>query len=544
MIYLCIPVHNEEPTIGPLLWKLRKTLTDAEFRRDFRIVVLDDASSDGTGEALDRYRRTLPLTVLRSDQRLGYGRAVDRLLRHVVGECTYPKRDAAIVLQADFSEDPSAVADLVRAIEGGADIVAGHEVTAEGDAVPSNVRWARRAVPWVLGSIYRKAPVSDPLCGFRAYRVIVLKKALREFEDGAISAAAEPWLANLEMLSHIAPHARRIDEVEVRVRRDERVRSSRFEAIPTLKMLWKRRRAIAWPAAATTVASLILASTLVFGGALQGQTGLIFAAAQDTTDTITDNIPGQSVPLELRLVDEVQQFAPPAVPFSVGEHLRYGVKLGIFNVGEGDMVVHGVDTIRGVPSYHVSMGLNASALFGAAKVRDRFESWLDVRTLASRRFIRDVHELNYKSLRVFEIYPEELRWERTDESDDKTGVLLSDQAMDEIAFIYWLRTQELEVGETYTWNDKYFKEEGNPVTVTVLRRDKRTVDAGTFETIVVQPIIQTSGLFSEGGNAEIHFTDDERRLVVYLRSEVPLVGSITLHLESIEGVPERVAGAR
>lgn len=245
---------------------------------------------------------------------------------------------------------------------------------------------------------------------------------------------------------------------------------------------------------------------------------------------------GNGPPLRMKIPDSLSSTAPKEVPFRVGETLTYKVKLGIFNVGEGDMTVHGVEEVRGVPSYHVSMGLNASAFFGAAKVNDRFQSWMDVRTLASRRFIRDIHEVNYNSYRVYEIWPDERRWARTDESDDKTGETLSNLPMDEIAFIYWIRTQDLEVGQTYTYDDRYFKEDGNPITLKVLRRETKEVDAGSFETIVVQPIIKTSGLFSEGGKAELYFTDDERRMLVYMRSEVPLVGSITLHLKGLEGI--------
>lgn len=230
--------------------------------------------------------------------------------------------------------------------------------------------------------------------------------------------------------------------------------------------------------------------------------------------------------------------APPVVPFSVGERLTYKVKLGWFDVGEGELSVVGVDSIRGFPSYHLSMALTASAMFGTVKVRDRFSSWMDVRTLASRRFIRDQHEHTYKSYREFEIYPEERRWERTDQ--DKGGETLSDQPLDEIAFIYWMRTLPLEVGETYTFEGKYFKEDGNPVVLEVLRRERRETPAGTFDTIVVRPIIRTKGLFSEGGKAEVHLTDDEHRIMVYLRSEIPVVGSITLHLEGIEGVRGRI----
>ena len=224
------------------------------------------------------------------------------------------------------------------------------------------------------------------------------------------------------------------------------------------------------------------------------------------------------------------------VPFGPGEDLRYRVKLGVVNVGEGHMRVEGVSELRGHRTYHLSMGLQASMGFGLAKVNDRFDSWLDTKLLVSRRFIRDIHELNYKSNRIYEIYPEEKRWERADEPE-KNGDTPSLLTLDDISFLYFVRTLPLKVGDEYELN-RYFKLDGNPVRVKVLRKQKVEVPAGTFDAVVIQPIIQTDGLFGEGGEAEVYFTDDEHRHMVYMRSKVPLVGSITLHLTSLtEGTP-------
>jgi len=248
----------------------------------------------------------------------------------------------------------------------------------------------------------------------------------------------------------------------------------------------------------------------------------------------TSAVPGVAQEAEngadIRLPGTLTSTEPPAVPFGPGEELRYKVKLGVFNVGEGFLRVLPIDTVRGFRTYPVEMTLDASHLFGTVKVRDRFQSWMDVHTLASRRFHKDQHEVSYKSQKFFDIYPEEQAWSRTDAV--KGGPTLTERPLDEIAFMYFLRTLDLEVGEEYSF-DHYFKEDGNPVVLRVLRRETKTVPAGTFETIVVQPIIQTDGLFSEGGNAEIYLSDDEERHIVYLRSEIPIVGSITLHLEEI-----------
>ena len=104
--------------------------------------------------------------------------------------------------------------------------------------------------------------------------------------------------------------------------------------------------------------------------------------------------------------------------------------------------------------------------------------------------------------------------------------------------IYFIRRLPLEVGKTYSFS-RYFKEDGNPVVIQVLRRDEYETEGVKYSTIVVQPIVQTDGLFGQGGEAELHFTDDDRRIMVYMKSNIPLFpGSLTLHLRSIqEGVP-------
>ncbi len=241
MVYICIPVHDEERTIGPLLWKIRKVM--AEFGRDYEILVLDDASRDDTAEALARYRTSLPLTVLRSQERVGYARAVERLLRAAAARAPYPKRDCVVTLQGDFSEDPATIVDLVKTLEGGADIVAACTPPRDGRA-PRAVRLTRRVGALLMGRTFSHAPVSDPLCGLRAYRVIVLRKAFREEDDErSILTAGEPLAANLEILSLLAPHARRIEEASTALRYDLQVRPSRFRALKTLRELlrWRGR---------------------------------------------------------------------------------------------------------------------------------------------------------------------------------------------------------------------------------------------------------------------------------------------------------------
>jgi hypothetical protein len=247
---------------------------------------------------------------------------------------------------------------------------------------------------------------------------------------------------------------------------------------------------------------------------------------------------GAAVDSMAAAVVEPGAMAARAVPFGPGERATYQVRVGLFGgVGNGVMEVVGVEEVRGHPTYDLRLTIKGGVPF--FRVDTRFESWLDVARLVSRRFEQDQNEGKYKRHRVFEFYPEEKRWERLNSED--AGELPTELPLDDVSFLYFVRTLPLEVGKTYTF-PRYFKEDGNPVVLKVLRNEKISVPVGTFETIVVQPIIKTSGLFGDGGKAEVYFTDDDRRILVQMKSRVPILKSLNLVLDSY--VPgKQVAGA-
>jgi len=234
VIYICVPAHNEERTAGVLLWKIRQVMAD--FPRDYQILVMDDASTDHTAEVLAPYARVLPLTIARSATRRGYAASVEALLRESVQRSRYPKRDVAVTLQADFTDEPGDIPALVKRLEAGADIVSGRPRI--NGAAPRPVRWGRR----LLGRVLRRVAgvAADPLSGFRAYRLITLKRAFES--NGRPLLKLDGWAANAELLRAVAPHARRIDEVDVETRYTRRVRPSRFRLWDTAFQLLRLRR--------------------------------------------------------------------------------------------------------------------------------------------------------------------------------------------------------------------------------------------------------------------------------------------------------------
>lgn len=223
-------------------------------------------------------------------------------------------------------------------------------------------------------------------------------------------------------------------------------------------------------------------------------------------------------------------------PSWIGEELRYKIKYGIFGVGEGHIGVPGIDTIGGWTTYAAEMSIKGG--IPGARIDQRIYSWIDTEGLFSRRFVKDEEGRP----REYDFHAEEQRVHQI-QHKDTTWTIPTSEPLDDLSLVFLARTLPLEVGQTYTFN-RYFKEEDNPIILRVLRRDRRKVGAGEFNTIVVQPIIPESSLYSEGGNAEIHLSDDERRLVVYMKVDFYLF-NLTLHLEEFrEGAlwDERGAG--
>jgi hypothetical protein len=225
--------------------------------------------------------------------------------------------------------------------------------------------------------------------------------------------------------------------------------------------------------------------------------------------------------------------AAPAVrsrPFAPGEHLSYDVRFGAIRVGSGSMEVRGIETVRGRPAYHTIFRVSGGTSF--FRVEDQFESWFSTDDLSSLRFYKDLQEGTRERHERYDIFPERATY---DEITDKTGEQKSvPNPLDDGSFLYFVRTVPLEPGKTYSF-DRYFKPDRNPVTLKVLRRERVTVPAGTFNAIVVQPIIKTPGIFSEGGQAEIWLSDDDRRLMLQMKSKLAF-GSLNLYLTEMKGV--------
>lgn len=247
MLYICIPTFDEAPTVGVLLWRIRKVFQ--EYAREYEVLVYDDASADATREILEPYAKAMPLTVIGGPSRVGYARAVNALLHEASRRTRYPRRDAAVLMQADFTDQPEGIPELVKRFEGGADVVVAERVLP--DSAPEAVRRLHRLAGWLprvwpLRAAVTVPGVPDPFGSFRLLRIAVVRDLLRAAGDLPVTASEAPWQANLELLRATLPHARRIESVSQALRFDVRQRDSRRDPWPDAWALarsaWAARR--------------------------------------------------------------------------------------------------------------------------------------------------------------------------------------------------------------------------------------------------------------------------------------------------------------
>jgi len=216
------------------------------------------------------------------------------------------------------------------------------------------------------------------------------------------------------------------------------------------------------------------------------------------------------------------------VPFGRGERAEYQVKYGPFSVGRGHMEVVGIDTIRGRETWHTQFRVRGGV--PGYRVNNLMESWMDTHTLSSLRHWQDLDEGPNERERRFEIFPDSIFIQEGREPQPTVPLPLDDGS-----FLYFVRTIPLEVGMEYSY-DRYFRPDRNPVRFQVLRKERIKVPAGEFDTVVIRPIIKARGVFAENGKAEVWLSDDNRRIMVQMKSQLSL-GSLSLHLRSYTPAP-------
>jgi hypothetical protein len=224
------------------------------------------------------------------------------------------------------------------------------------------------------------------------------------------------------------------------------------------------------------------------------------------------------------------------LPFAPGERLTYTVRTSRFGgSGKATMWVEGPTAVRGEEAW--PLRFDFSARVGPVKAEDRTASWFDVRRLASLRFLKhERHPLSRHDDEV-ELFPETRRWSAKDGS---TGESPTDAPLDELSFMYFLRT--LPIGSEADWRfARHYAADRNPTLVRMLKREEVETGAGRYRTVLLEMRVKNPRIYKGEGVIRINLTDDACRIPVRIESQMPVIGAAVMLLEShnLEGCGSR-----
>ena len=218
--------------------------------------------------------------------------------------------------------------------------------------------------------------------------------------------------------------------------------------------------------------------------------------------------------------------------FDVGEKLTFEVNYGPVTAGIAVMEIPKSKRIAGRECLNIQFKVNSVSSFdGVFKVRDRYVSYLDKQSVFPWRFEQHIREGGYsKDYSAF--FDQRKNLAKT--SDGKFEI--PDNIHDIVSAFYYVRTQDLsklKKGDKIEMQN-FFDNKLFPLNVIVHGHETVEVEAGEFDCVVVEPLVQEGGLFKHEGNILIWMTNDHRRMPVKVKTKI-IIGSIEAELIKYEG---------
>jgi hypothetical protein len=228
----------------------------------------------------------------------------------------------------------------------------------------------------------------------------------------------------------------------------------------------------------------------------------------------------------------------PNSAFDVGERLVFDINYGFVTAGQAVMVIPGYKYVGGRKVYEINTYAVSTPTFdNVFKVRDKYSTFLDVQGIFPHRFEQHVHEGSFNKDYDAFFDQDDL----TAESNDGTKCKIPKYVNDILSAFYYVRTLDL---TQYHKGDKislqnFYDGKIHPLDVMILGRQRIEVEAGTFDCIVVEPMVVEGGLFKNEGSIKLWLTNDANKMPVKVSTKV-VVGSIDVSLTKYQGLKNPV----
>jgi dolichol-phosphate mannosyltransferase len=244
MVIVTLPAFDEEQTLPTLLERIREAMEENGL--EYRVIVVNDGSSDDTGEMVSRMADTMPLTRIDHPENRGLGEAIRTgLLAAIEGA---KDRDIIVTMDSDNTHTPGLIARMVRGIREGNDVVIASRFQpgAHVRGVPIHRRLLSRFGSLLFRIAFPTPGIRDFTSGYRAYRAGTVRVAFDTY--GGEFVAESGFSCMVDILLKLRSLDAIMSEVPLVLRYDMKYGASKMmvfrTTIDTLLLLFKRRLGI------------------------------------------------------------------------------------------------------------------------------------------------------------------------------------------------------------------------------------------------------------------------------------------------------------
>lgn len=226
MIWIFLPAYNEEASLPKLLPRLDTTLQ--KHNLTYRLVVVNDGSTDRTAKILADYAQRLPIDIITHPLNRGLGETERDGFEFISVRCQ--PNDIIVRVEGDDTHDPEYIFALLTKIEQGYDVVNTSRFQPGGSQIGVDTYRAivSRAANLFMQLVFPIPGVRDFSCGYRAYRGRVIQDAIQIYGDGFIQLRGLGFTSTLEMIVKLHLLGCHFAEVPFVLRYDQKESNSKM----------------------------------------------------------------------------------------------------------------------------------------------------------------------------------------------------------------------------------------------------------------------------------------------------------------------------
>jgi len=236
MIYILLPAYNEELSIDSFLPKIDMEMKKAELQ--YQMLICNDGSSDKTQEKLVTLKAELPIEIITHKINRGLGESARDLFERVIEIAT--DDDVIIRMDCDDTHEPRYIPQLIAKLDEGYDVVIASRFAEGGGQMGVNTyrTLMSRGANLFMKVLFPIKGLKEYSCGYRAYRVSVIKKAIDIYGNLFVQLKGLGFTCTLEKLVKLKLLGAKFSEIPFMHRYDQKMSDSKMvSSITTLGYL-------------------------------------------------------------------------------------------------------------------------------------------------------------------------------------------------------------------------------------------------------------------------------------------------------------------